>query len=118
MQIEAGKRHGTGVIAKFAEVHERDGALALRGKRIWIRREQLPEPEPGEYYWADLIGMHVETVRGESLGTVSGLMETGANDVLMVDGKRERLIPFVPGRYVTSVDLAAGTLVVDWDPDF
>jgi 16S rRNA processing protein RimM len=118
VEIEAGRRHGTGIVARLAGVDERDGALALRGRRIWIRREQLPAPAPGEYYWADLIGLQVETVEGEVLGIVSAMMETGANDVLVVEGERERLIPFVPGHYVTAIDLAAGKLVVDWDPNF
>lgn len=118
VEIEGGKRHGAGVIAKLPGVQERDAALALRGRQIWIKREQLPEPAPGEYYWADLIGCRVETVQGESLGTVGAMMETGANDVLVVEGERERLIPFVPGQTITTVDLVAGKLVVDWDPNF
>jgi 16S rRNA processing protein RimM len=45
-------------------------------------------------------------------------METGANDVLVVQGNREHLVPFVQGQYVTRVDLESGEIEVDWDPDF
>jgi 16S rRNA processing protein RimM len=52
------------------------------------------------------------------LGRVTGLMETGANDVLVVQGDRERLVPFVLEQYVRRVDLDAGLIEVDWDPEF
>ena len=55
---------------------------------------------------------------GRELGRVTGLMETGANDVLMVSGDRERLIPFIPEQVILRVDDAAGRIAVDWDPEF
>jgi 16S rRNA processing protein RimM len=85
---------------------------------IGISRDQLPETVPGEYYWSDLQGLEVVTLEGESLGRVDHLIETGANDVLVVQGDRERLIPFVPEQVVTRVDLEAGIIQVDWDRDF
>lgn len=85
---------------------------------IGVRRDQLPDTAPGEYYWRDLIGLAVVTRQGEPLGKVDHLLETGANDVLVVAGERERLIPFVPGPIVTQVDLQAGVIEVDWDKDF
>ena len=92
--------------------------MLLMGSEIGIRRDQLPAPEPGEYYWSDLQGLEVVTEKGESLGRVDHLIETGANDVLVVKGDRERLIPFVMQQVVTRVDLDAGTIQVDWDKDF
>ena len=83
-----------------------------------MRRDALPKPAPGELYWSDLEGLRVRTVEGRELGTVSHLFETGANDVIVVKGDRERLIPFLRDSVVREVDLAAGTMIVDWDPDF
>lgn len=85
---------------------------------IGVSRDQLPATAPGEYYWSELQGLEVITVEGESLGTVDHLLETGANDVLVVKGERERLIPFVMDQVVTEVDLEHGLIRVDWDKEF
>lgn len=116
--VEQGQSQGKGVIVKLEGVDDRDAAAALMGADIAIWREQLPPPAEGEIYWADLEGLEVVTVAGQALGRVSHLLETGANDVLVVRGERERLIPFVRGQVVTEIDLDGGRLVVDWDPDF
>jgi 16S rRNA processing protein RimM len=82
-------------------------------------RDLLPPPAPGEFYWVDLEGLEVVTTESVLLGRVSHLFSTGANDVMVVkDGERERLVPFVQGPYVQSVDFDAGRIVVDWDPEF
>jgi 16S rRNA processing protein RimM len=112
------KCHGKGLVARLAGCGDRDQAAALVGCEIAIRREQLPEPEAGEFYWADLEGLRVTTTTGVDLGRVDHLFETGANDVLVVRGERERLIPYLWGEVVMSVDLDSRQLVVDWDPDF
>jgi 16S rRNA processing protein RimM len=79
----------------------------------------LPAAKPGEYYWCDLEGLEVVTVEGRSLGKVSHLVATGANDVLVVnDAERERLIPFLVGQFVTQVALEGARITVDWDVDF
>ncbi|MDY0021045.1 ribosome maturation factor RimM [Arenimonas caeni] len=113
-----GRDTGKVVIATFPGVESRDQAEAMNGTEIWVPRERLPPPGPGEYYWVDLEGLKVETTEGVALGQVSHLFETGANDVMVVAGERERLIPFVTGQYIVSVDFDAGKVVVDWDPDF
>lgn len=117
-EVETGRIHGKGLIAKLRGCEDRDSAAALVAATIAVRRDQLPALGPEEYYWADLIGIEVVTGDGESLGRVDRLLETGANDVLVVVGDRERLIPYLPGRAVQSVDLAARRMVVDWDPEF
>lgn len=119
-EVEGVRGRDTGklVIARFPGVDTREQAEALAGTEIWVPRGHLPPPGPGEYYWVDLEGLEVETTEGTALGTVSHLFETGANDVLVVAGDRQRLIPFVTGQYIVSVDFAAGKVVVDWDPDF
>ena len=117
-QVAEGRAHGNGAIARLVDVSDRDQAAALAGTNIAVYREQLPALRPGEYYWADLIGLEVRLQDGRSLGRVQGLMATGANDVLVVRGERERLIPFIRGQVVKQVDAGAGLIRVDWDPDF
>lgn len=106
------------LLARLAGVTDRTTAAALRHVGIAIPRSQLPPLAEGEWYWADLIGLTVETADGIVLGRVDHLLETGANDVLVVRGDRERLIPWIPGRVVREVDTARGRLTVDWDPAF
>lgn len=117
-RVEEGRRHGEGVVAKLAGIEDRDEAVGLVGADIAVPRSRLPASGEDEYYWVDLIGLKVITLEGVGLGTVERLLETGANDVLVVQNGRERLIPFVRGRVVHAVDLEAGVLRVDWDPDF
>ena len=99
-------------------VTNRDEAASLCGCEISIEHSQLTEINEGEFYWADLIGLKVETIQGEYLGIVDHLIETGANDVLVLKGDRERLIPFIQGQTVKDIDLDAGSMLVDWDPEF
>jgi 16S rRNA processing protein RimM len=117
-QVAESRRHGKGVIARLDGCADRDHALALMNCEIGVRREQLPATAPGEYYWNDLIGLEVVNQQGERFGRVDNLLETGANDVLVVQGERERLIPFVVDKVVTDVDLEAGVIRVDWDKDY
>jgi 16S rRNA processing protein RimM len=117
-ELSGGRAQGKGVVAHIKGCDDRDRAAALIGTDIAITREQLPKLEPGEYYWTDLEGLRVENTQGVDLGVVSHLFETGANDVLVVKGDRERLIPFTKGEAVLEVDLNSGRILVDWDPDF
>jgi 16S rRNA processing protein RimM len=114
-----GRVHGKGLVAALPGVGDRDAAMQWVGAEIWVRRSALPRPRKGEYYWVDLEGLDVVTTEGIALGKVSHLFSTGANDVLVVrDGERERMIPFVPGQYVREVKFDSGRVVVDWDADF
>lgn len=117
-QLLEGRPHGKGLVVKLAGCSDRDAAAAMSGKDIAIFRSQLPDTGNNEYYWNDLIGLLVRTVDGTVLGRVDHLLETGANDVLVVRDDRELLVPFVLGEVVRSVDLEAGIIHVDWDPDF
>lgn len=111
-----GRRQGKGLVAKLEGVDDRDAARACMGSDIAINRQQMPELPEGEFYWCDLIGLMVRNRSGVELGTVSRLLETGANDVLEVSGSRRHLIPMVLEHYVLEVDLAAGRITVDWEP--
>lgn len=109
---------GKGLIATLPNVVDRDAADALRGVEVLVPRSALPPPSAGEYYWVDLEGLRVENAEGVVFGTVSYLFNNGANDVLVVQGERERMIPFVQPDYVQNVDFEAGLVRVDWDADF
>jgi len=113
-----GRETSKGIVASIAEVQDRDAADALRGTEVWVEREVLPPPQPGEYYWVDLEGLRVQNLEGADFGVVSHLFSTGANDVVAVHGERERLIPFVMPEYITAIDFDARTMTVDWDADF
>ena len=113
-----GQVQGKGIVAQIDGINDRDQALNLMGWDVYISHEQLPTLAQNEYYWADLIGLDVENLEGFQLGKVDSLIETGANDVLVVKGERELAVPFLQGQTVKSIDLAAGKMIVDWDADF
>ncbi len=116
--VQQGKKHGKHLIALLENVNSRDQAESLVGRSIAVYRDQFPELPETEYYWTDLVGLAVQLADGSELGTIERLLATGANDVMVVHGDRERLIPFVQGQYVISVNLDDRVVVVDWDPDF
>jgi len=124
VKVLSGKLQGKGVIAQLEEIEDRNQAEEIVGYEIWIARDALPDLEIGEYYWHQLEGMSVVTGRGERLGIVDHLMETGANDVMVVKpdalsiDDQERLVPYVEGRVVTSVDLDHATVTVEWGQDY
>ena len=113
-----GKLQGKAIVAQLDGINDRDEAASFMGWDIFITPDQLPKAEKDEYYWSDLIGLAVETNLGIKLGVVESLLETGANDVVIVKGERESVIPFLQGQTIISIDLVAGKMVVDWDPDF
>lgn len=116
--LENGHVAGDGLQVKFAEINDRDTAQLLRGYTVEIRRSDFLPAEEGAYYWTDLVGLPVSNRQGQLLGKVSSLMETGAHDVLVVDGSYgHKLIPFV-AHYIDSVDLDQGSIVVDWGTDY
>ena len=80
-------------------------------------RDALPETEKDRFYWSDLEGLRVVHRDGTELGRVAYLLETGANDVMVVQGEQERLIPFAMGEVILGVDLADGRIDVDWEWD-
>ena len=106
------------VVARLEGVDGRDQAFALRGFSIAVPRSELPAPADDEYYWADLFGLTVINRQDELLGVIVDLMETGAHDVMVVNGASgQHLIPFVEPILI-EVDLAAGQVRVDWQADY
>lgn len=116
--VEDGGWRGKTIVAKLGGIDTRDEATKVVGRGIFVERAELPELPENEFYWADLVGLNVFNEDGICFGVVDSLMETGANDVLLVRGDRERLIPFVQKQIVKSVDIENRRLVVGWDPDF
>ncbi|MCA1937221.1 MAG: ribosome maturation factor RimM [Dechloromonas sp.] len=113
------KAHGDGIVVLLDEVPDRTAAEALKGTLVGAPREMLPPPADDEFYWGDLVGLVVVNEADETLGTVAGLIETGANDVLRVvagDGT-ERLLPFVEA-VVLAVEKEAGRIRVAWGSDW
>ncbi|TBW57839.1 ribosome maturation factor RimM [Marinobacter halodurans] len=124
LEVSEGKRHGPGIVVRLKGVDDRDVARSYCGLDITVPTEDLPELPAGEYYWRQLEGLRVETPGGACLGVVKNLMETGANDVIVVRptadsmDNRERLIPYLPDQVILRIDLDAGVMVADWDPEF
>jgi 16S rRNA processing protein RimM len=123
-----GRRHGKGLVALLEGLDSREAAESAAGAEILLPKAELPELAGDEYYWHQLEGLAVVTREGVVLGRVKYLFETGANDVLVVQGDpqgeppaiddRERLLPFLPDEVIVAVDMTGGTMTVDWDPEF
>ncbi len=117
-RVKQGKRQGKNIIALLEGVIDRSAAEALLGAEIYIDPEQLEDLQQGEYYWSDLMGCKVVNQQQELLGEVDHLMETGANDVMVVKRHgKEQLIPFV-APWIVDVDIENQLIVVDWEADF
>lgn len=117
MSVQSARAHGGKLVAKLAGVDTRDAAQALNGEIIAVLREMLPEPEPGRYYWADLLGVEVVNRSGARLGRVERVFHNGAHEVIEVGGERNRLLPWVTG-VIERVDPVERRIEVDWDTDW
>ncbi len=118
MTLIAGRPQGKTLVGQLQGIGTPEQARTLVGKLILVPRSELPSLPAGEFYWTDLEGLAVKNMDGSEFGRVARVFATGANDVLVVNGERERLIPFVLGQYVLEVDLKQGSMLVDWDPEF
>lgn len=118
VQVESGKVVGSELQVKFSHINDRDNAALLRGYTIQIARDDFAPTQADEYYWVDLVGMTVHNQDNIVLGQVVKLMETGAHDVLVIQGEYgEKLIPFV-SRYVIDVNKNNRFITVDWGLDY
>lgn len=124
LEVDSVKKHGKGLIAKLVGVDDRDIARNFCGMDILVSADLLPALEEGEFYWSQLENLLVYTESDQLLGKVVRLMETGANDVLVVRGtadsidQKERLLPYLPDQVIKEINLETGTMRVDWDPEF
>jgi 16S rRNA processing protein RimM len=112
VELESHKPHGGGYVIKIKNSNDRDQALLLKGKTLAVERSELPVLKKDEYYWSDLIGLAVINMKGESLGIVDHLFETGSNDVIATD--KNILIPYLRS-VVKAVDLEKKTIQVEWE---
>lgn len=106
------------ILALVEGYSDREQVAVLTNLDIAVSSEQLPELPSGDYYWHQLIGLQVMNQQGVLFGTVTDMMPTGSNDVMVVEGEKRYLIPYIPGRYVVNVDLEKHVILVDWDADF
>lgn len=119
VEVEDVRWHGNGFVGRIEGCSDRNAAAALTNLLIAVPESALPAAAPDEVYWKDLIGLNCVNRLGTSLGQVEKMLETGANEVLCLrdDDGLERLVPWVPS-VVLELDLEAGRLTVDWDPDY
>ena len=118
MGVESFAVQSKGLIAKFPGCNDRTAAEKFKGLLVAVPRSSLPQQNKDEYYWSDLIGLKVVNLVGAHLGTVASLMDTGANQVLCVQGENgEVLIPFIASA-IKQVDLPGKIIQVDWSVDW
>lgn len=111
--VTQARPQGGAILLSVAGVTDRRLAEALVSWDLFVEKQALPAPEPGSYYWEDLIGMEVLTVAGQRLGRLESIFRTGSNDVYVVaEAGRELLVPALRS-VVTAVDLTARRMVVD-----
>lgn len=118
-EVERAQAQGRALVAKLKACDDRNEAVLFKGSQVAVAREALPAAGVNEFYWADLIGLRVRNVEAQDLGEVTRILETGANEVLVVQGEggQERLIPFIADA-IREVDLTAGVIRVDWGADY
>lgn len=118
IEVLACRKQGQGIVAKLAGIDDCDQAMALNGQRILVKQTDLPKLPEGKYYWQQLIGLTVANAE-QAIGEITSILETGANDVLVVQrqDKSEVLIPHIDS-VVKEVDLDNGSMLVDWDPSY
>jgi 16S rRNA processing protein RimM len=117
MPLEDFELHAKGPVAKLAGCDDRGAAEQLAGAEVAVEREELGEAEEGALYQVDLVGLEVVEESGVALGRVESFFEAGDASVMVVQGERERLIPFVDA-FVKSVERESGRIVVDWKPEY
>ena len=111
------KLHGKTIIANFSEIADRTQAENYKNYLIGVSKDYLPQLKEDQYYWNDLIGFEVLNLQNVSFGLVNTYIQTGANDVIVVKGDKERLIPYT-SMTVLKIDTIKDKIIVDWDEDF
>ena len=118
-QISSRHDKGKGLLVFLEGITDTDQARSLLGSDITVIREQLASLADGEFYWCDLIHLELIDTQGNLLGKIVDMQETGANDVMVVlQGERKFLVPWVMDKVVRQVDLKTGRVYVDWIPEY
>ncbi|MBI1200604.1 MAG: 16S rRNA processing protein RimM [Phenylobacterium sp.] len=113
LTLVSGRAAKGGIVVRAAEVETREQAEVLRGLRLYIPRDVLPEPDEDEFYITDLIGLAVVSPQGEALGRVKNVQDFGAGDLLEIapeDGGASWYLPFTR-EAVPEVRIAEGEVV-------
>jgi 16S rRNA processing protein RimM len=122
IKILNGRKQGKNIVAQLEGINTREQAESIKGTQIAIHQDQLEPLAKDKYYWKDLIGLQVETTEGINLGKIDWIFNTGSNSVLTIKEesleKKERMIPYLMGDVVISIDLTDNLMIVDWDPEF
>lgn len=118
MEYEKVEHHAKGMVVLLKGITDRNVAAQYTQCEIAVERSQLPVLSENEYYWSDLEGLNVINQDNVLLGKVDHLFETGSNDVLVIKGEKQHLIPYLMGNTIINVDLENKTISVDWDPEF
>lgn len=124
LKLDGSRPQGKGLIGHFTGYDTPEEAKALTHVELHVPSEILPELDAGEYYWHQLTGLKVINLQQEYLGVIDRLLETGANDVLVVRPEpdslddQERLIPWLPDQLDVKVDLDKKALTLDWPSDY
>jgi 16S rRNA processing protein RimM len=123
IEIDEARPQGAGLVAHIKGCDAREATRAYTGLDLLVSKEELPELDEG-FYWHELEGLRVVNLEGEDLGVLHHLMDTGANDVMVVRGdeasidREERLLPYVEEQVVKEVDLDTRIMRVDWGRDW
>ncbi|MFN3234268.1 MAG: ribosome maturation factor RimM [Gammaproteobacteria bacterium] len=116
IEIEEVKSQTNKLWVKLKACDNREEAHTFTNKMIYVSRDNLPPTAEGTYYWADLEGLEVFNENGDLLGSVDHMMETGANDVMVIkDKEKQHLVPFLMDRVIKQVDIENKKIVIDWD---
>ena len=127
VEVAQTRLQGNGLAVRFNNCHNREQALLYKDSDVLVDTAELPEPVSGEYYWYELEGLTVMTEIDDvsvNMGKISHLLDTGANDVVVVHptkdsiDTKERLIPWIDREVIRAVNLDDRLLQVCWDPDF
>jgi 16S rRNA processing protein RimM len=122
--VMGGQTSGKRLIVECEGCDTRDQAEELIGFEVHVNIDAMPVLEDGEFYWFQLEGLVVKNSRGEALGKIAHMLETGSNDVMVIEptndsiDQQKRLIPYLEGDVVKQVDQEIGVVVVDWDSDY
>ena len=117
IDVIKGREQSKTIVAHIKGIDNREDSQKFIGKDVYIDKDQLPELKEGKYYWHELIGFKVINNNQENLGVVDYFVETGANDVLVVRGKKEHWIPYIEP-FLISIDSQNKEILVEWDKDF
>jgi 16S rRNA processing protein RimM len=117
LDIVKGREQGKTIVAQLKDVVDREDSRRYIGVELYIEKSQLPQLAQGEYYWDELTGLEVINNQGIVLGTISYLVDTGANNVMVVNGKKEHWVPYIEP-FLISIDMDKRQILVDWDEDF